>query len=215
MDGEAQFRRWLIGKIKRARWATFRSDDIDAIAVRLGVQPSVLEEAQAELNAERQRDGKLPAAIGTRQKLTKRRYLDLDMPKPVFEDWKRYCELRQVLSSTLLRSVVHTLLSGPDNPTWTGRGWLYRGHRLVLESYFDSARKRKGWPWNAKTDVTPGSIRALTARADACGAKYTALIRGAVIDLLEGRTKRLNIVTTASAMWEDENRYWTGREPEG
>jgi len=49
-------------------------------------------------------------------------------------------------------------------------------------------------------------------RAQRLGCTYTGLVRGAIIDLLEGRTKRLIVVAGAAAMWEDESRYWTGNE---
>lgn len=208
-----RFRRWLIEKVKRSRWVTYPSDSLEAVARRIGVQPDVLVEAQAELTEERRHDGKLPLKLGTgRVRQARRKQIDLDVPKPVFDDWLAYCQTRDLPPSVVLRSLIHTLLSGPENPSWTGRAWWYRGKTHRLSNYAEVA-KRGWWPYNAKTDVTPGAARALALRAQALGCTYTGLVRGAIIDLLEGRTQRLNVVTSASSMWEDETRYWTGKEP--
>lgn len=208
----ARFRRWLIEKVKRSRWVTYPTDSLEAVALRIGVQPEVLVQAQHELTEERRSEGKLPIAIGSGHVVQdKRKQIDLDVPKAVFDDWTQYCQTRDLPSSVVLRSLIHTLLSGPENPTWTGRGWWYRGKMHRLTNYATTGEKG-WWPYNAKTDVTPGAARALNIRAQSVGCPYTALVRGTMIDLLEGRTKRLNIITSASSMWEDESRYWTGKE---
>ena len=212
-EGHARFRRWLIDKLKRSRWVSYSTDSLEAVARRVGVQPDVLVQAQAELTAERRSDGKKAIVLGTgRAWHGRRKQIDLDLPKAVNDDWLAYCRARDLSGSVVLRSIIHTLLSGPENPTWTGRTWWYRGKMHRLSNYKVVAAKG-WWPYNAKTDVTPGAARALTLRAERIGCTYTGLVRGAIIDLLEGRTKRLNVVTVASAMWEDENRYWTGKEP--
>jgi hypothetical protein len=209
-NGESIFRRWLIDKVKRSRWPTFKDDTPEAIGQRIGVQPEIIIQAQRELAEERIAQGKAPLRLGTgRTRRKKRRWLDIDMPKDVHQDWLLYCRTRDLPASTVLRSLVQTLLSGPENPTWLGRVWRYRGRMLRLVGYKEFMRS--GWPYNVKTDVPEGAVRALTIRASGLGCTMTALVRGAVIDLLEGRTKRLNIVNSPDAMWEDENRYWTGQ----
>lgn len=212
-EGHALFRRWLIEKLKRSRWVAIPGDSVERVSRRLGVHPEALAEAQAEFAEERRKEGKAPAALGTGRAVQgRRKQIDLDLPEVIQADWQRYCQLRDLSSSVLLRSVIHTLLSGPENPTWTGKGWWYRGRMHRLSNYKKVAAKG-WWPHNAKTDLTPGAVRALTIRADTLGCSYTALVRGAMIDLLEGRTRRLNIVTSVATMWEDENRYWTGKPP--
>jgi hypothetical protein len=208
----ARFRAWLIEKVKRSRWVTRQGDSVEVVARRIGVQPDVLVQAQAELSEERRRGGKRPVLIGTGRILPgRRKQIDLDLPKVVNDDWLAYCHARDMSGSVVLRSIIHTLLSGPENPTWTGRTWWYRGKTHRLSNYAEVAA-RGWWPYNAKTDVSPGAGRALMLRAQRLGCTYTGLVRGAIIDLLEGRTKRLIVVAGAAAMWEDESRYWTGNE---
>jgi hypothetical protein len=207
---ESVFRRWLVDKVKRSRWVTYASDDVETVAQRIGVQPDVLRQAQSELEAERQADGRPALVLGSsRLRPRKQPQLGVDMPKEVFEDWQLYCKTRDLPGGVIVRSLIHTLLSGPENPTWIGRRWRYRGRTLKLTGY----KYAVGWPYKVKTKLSFGASRALALRAQSIGCNVAALIRGAVIDLLEGRTKRLNIITSADAMWEDENRYWLGRPP--
>lgn len=181
------------------------------MAARIGVQESVLVDAQASLDAEREAAGLPREEIGTRAQRGKRKIVDLDMPERVFLDWKQYCALRDLTPAVLLRSLIHTLLSGPRNPTWTGKGWLYRGERLELTGYRQYMAQKREWPWAAKTMVTPGAARALQLRADATRAKPTGLVRGMVIDLLEGKLREWHLVPNVAIMWDDESRYWTGQ----
>jgi len=208
-EGESRFRRWLIDKVKRSRWVTYNADTVEVVALRIGVQPYVITQAQRELADERTAAGKLPMVLGTgRTQRRKRRQIDVDMPKTVHEDWLAYCKTRDLPGSVVIRSLVQTLLSGPDNPSWIGRSWRYRGRMLTLTG--SKQFLTRGWPYNVKTDVSEGAARALAVRATNLGCTPTALVRGAVIDLLEGRTKRLNIVNSPDAMWDDETRYWVG-----
>src|SRR5258706_46662 len=41
-EGESRFRRWLVDKVKRARWFTYTADTVDGVARRIGVQPAGL-----------------------------------------------------------------------------------------------------------------------------------------------------------------------------
>ena len=209
-EGESRFRRWLIDKVKRSRWVTYTTDTVESVARRVGVQTEVILQAQRELAEERRAEGKAPVVLGTgRVRKGKRRQIDVDMPKDVHHDWLLYCKTRDMPGSVVIRSLIHTLLSGPENPSWIGRTWRYRGRTLRLTGYKDYIKR--GWPYNVKTDVSEGAVRALMLRARDIGCTPTAVVRGAVIDLLEGRTKRLNIVTSADAMWDDETRYWLGK----
>lgn len=208
-EGHSRFRRWLVDKVKRSRWVTYSADTAESVARRIGVQPDVITQAQRELADERRAEGKQPMLLGTgRPQVRKRRQIDVDMPKDVHSDWVLYCKTRDLPGSVVIRSLIHTLLSGPENPRWLGRQWRYRGRTLRLVGYKDWIQR--GWPYNIKTDVSEGAARALTLRARTFGCTPTALVRGAIIDLLEGHTKRLNIVTSSVAMWDDETRYWTG-----
>lgn len=202
----ARFRRWLVDKLKQTRWRWLSGDDLESVSVRLGVRPEVIREAQAELSAEHVQSGRAPERVGDRRKIDPTDHkVHLKMPRRVYEDFMRYAKVRQLQQGVLLRSCIHTLLSGPDQPQYLGSGWFYRGHRLQAprsERYY------------AHTWITHGARRALTIRADASGCKATALIRGSVIELLEGRVPRLIMAADPRAMWSDETRYWLLRREE-
>ena len=56
--------------------------------------------------------------------------------------------------------------------------------------------------------VTHGACRALVLRAANSRVRPSALVRGAIIDLLEGRGGPLRICTHVGQMWDDPQRYW-------
>ena len=209
-----RFRRWLIDKLKQSRWARVKDETIEHLAERLGVHPDVLVVAQRELDQKRRAAGLRPVSLGEHQRphqVTSKK-LVLEFPKAVYDDWKQLCDLRGIPPATMLRSLIHTLLSGPQNPTWTRRGWTYHGLRYPLDKYSHEKKTSKKWPYATHTTVTHGASAALTMRAGAAGTTVTALMRGQLIDLLEGRLARLNIINSPGSMFDDEKRYWTGTE---
>lgn len=209
-DPTPQFRRWLVSKLKQSMWAEVPGETIEDTARRLWIRPEALRAAQAELNAERKRLGRAlvkPGRFGRLPGTAVERIYELAMPEAVLRDWEAYCQLRGLESGMLLRSIIHHLLLSPTNPPWTGRGWLYRG-RLVRMSGNVYRAQGKKWPWSVHTRITYGSLQALRRRALASNAKGTALIRGFVIELLEGRLTRLTLVTTLEEMYEDPDRYY-------
>ena len=74
------------------------------------------------------------------------------------------------------------------------------------------ARGKTRWPFSAQTEITQGAGRALVLRADVTGCTVRALMRGMVLELLEGRLKRVLMASAVQAMWDDETRYWKLRE---
>jgi hypothetical protein len=199
------FRNWLVQKLKQTSAAS-RPDPARTLAeqaMALGVQPDVLALAQRELAEETRAAGRRP----TLKDVKKRQYYTLSMPKEVWEDWQKYCELRRLESSVLLRSLIVSLLSGPKQPTYTGLRWMYRGRRLTHEGSGEYRKAGKHWPYVARTELTQGAYRALRKRADSSRATPSGMVRGMILDLLEGRLKRLRIVTPD--LWDDETKYWT------
>ena len=205
-DGATTFRRWLVEKLKQSRWARSREDTVETMAVRIGVQPDLLEQAQRELDEEQRRQGRRKVHIGQPyQPRVSRRKVEVQLPRRVHEDWVAYCGHRGLRPAVVLRSLVHRLLSGPQQPSWLGRDCFYRGKTYSLEGY----KRGQKWPYLAKTDVTQGANRALTRRAMVTGTTVAGLLRGVVLDLLEGRTRHLTVITSTNSMFDDENRYWT------
>lgn len=209
-DDYTLFRQWLVLKVKQSRWRAVAGEELETVARRLGVQPEVILEAQAALDADQAALGRSERVVGSPATYGVPRRVDVNFPKPVWQDWEAYCKLRQLQHGVLLRSLIHTLLSGPDQPRWLGRGWVYRGHRLRMLS--SDAKGKKNWPYTAKTWITHGASRALVVRANVCGCTVTALMRGIVLELLEGRLERVLMASAVQAMWDDETRYWTLRE---
>jgi hypothetical protein len=202
---ESRFRAWLVQRVKHSRWTSRNCTDLAAVARRLGVQPDVLVDAQSALDAEQEAAGRTSSRIGQRYvQHRKPRVFTVDMPPVVFADMKAYCELRQVNPFVVLRSLVVKLLTGTAQPTWLGRGWLYKGQHYPSESH--------GVRHSVGTDVSEGAGEALTIRATVTGVSPSALLRGMVIDLLEGRVVRLTIVNTVAQMPDDVNQYVTLEE---
>lgn len=209
-DGAAKFRRWLVDRLKQTRWARIKGERIEATAERLLVHPDALRLAQRALDEERQRDGRVPVAVGSRHRgRLRERIIEIAMPAEVHADWQAYCKQRQLSEYTILRSLAHALLLNPRNPTYLGRGWPYRKHWYRLDGHRQYRRRGEKWPWTAKTTTTMGASQALLRRASQAGVSVSALLRGAVLDLLERRTLQFQIVTAADQMWDDPDRYVT------
>lgn len=209
---EASFRQWLVDKLVLTKWRTFLDEPPAKTAKRLGVQLDVLEEAMGRVSADRVARGLNPVA-GSADK--RRRpgkpspaVVHVAVPEVAYLDLEEYCKIREVTVSDLLRSLIFRLLSGPEQPSWIGTTWRYRGKRYPLTGrHTEYRRNGKEWPWQVQTKITHGASRALTARARATGCTTSALLRGVLIDLLEGRTTTLQLVAM-DAMFDDENRYW-------
>ena len=191
----------MIERIKFTGWLLVRDEPIEVLAKRLGVQPDVLKQAQREYDEERQRDGQDQQQLGRRARYSTRS-VELAFPKPIWDEWGDCCELRGIGGYTLLRGLIHTLLVTPENPTWVGRGWMYRGHSVSMTG----TKHGEPWPYRQRARVTNGAAEALKMRADASNCRSVALVRGSVIDFLEGRVKRVQLLTTES-MFGDARRY--------
>jgi hypothetical protein len=219
--GEPHFRRWLITQLKHSRWVRFADDTVEQLAERLLVHPEALRIAQRELDEERARKGRELVEVGTRNRLpvgekhlkgfraTGAVKFSMQMPKVAFDDWKEYCTLRGLESAVILRSAVHSVLTSPTNPRWLGHGWFYKGRREVMFGYNEYSKRHKGWPYGAVTDLPMGVRQALERRAVASRCTATALVRGQIIELLEGRLTRLIIISTTQQLYEDPDRYIT------
>lgn len=204
--GAVRFRRWLIDKLKASRWARTSDEALSAMAKRIGVQPDLLAQAQRELDEDAKRRGRRRTQIGAPNRLRgKRRKVEVQLPERIYEDWVAYGKHRGMAPSLVLRGLIHDLLSGPRQPTKLERTCFYRGKKYQLTGYKYGVK----WPFMAKTDVTEGAARALTLRAAATGTTVAGLLRGLVLDLLEGRVKRVTVISGANAMFDDETRYWT------
>lgn len=196
------FRAWLVRQIQVLRWSSPAGESVADTAKALGVRKDVLEEAIAARELANQQAGKPRRALGKRA-LNRSDYalVRVTMPAPVHADWKRYCETLGVKGSAILRSLIHAFLLTGAKPTSLVSEWRYRGAVYKLES----SVTRLLTP-SAPTRVTRGAQRVLDEWAAHWCVRSAAIVRGLVVDLLEGRTRALKIVAYPE-LWGDPARY--------
>jgi hypothetical protein len=213
-EQEARFRGWIIERLKETRWLGFIGDDWESVSKRLGVRPEILVEAQRSLDEEYRELGRHPKPLGQDHLLRRmgpRCRCEILLPWEVYEDWLAYCRARQLSKSVLLRSVIHRMLSVPTQPGHVGKGWIYRGQALkaCCKRNIGRGGKRGRLMTSISTELTHGAHEALVRRARKSGVPCAGLLRGAVLDLLEGRTKQLVVMSRVDELWDDPTRYWT------
>lgn len=201
--GEQAFRRWLINRIKETRFSLLRAADAEQLALGMGVQAEVLREAQDEKAAELAQHGRHFAHTEKKKQWsTKRshRQLSLWCPRHIRQDIEERAQRMEGTPSELVRSIVQTLLSGPDNPVFVLPHWLYRGQI----SQWDRRERH-----DVRVLLSNGAYAALRQRAQRLNVSPLALVRASVVDYLEGRMSAAYFVSSGE-MWEDPSRYWTG-----
>ena len=207
-----QFRRWIVEKLKETIWLHYAGEERSEVAKRLGLQPELLLEAELSLERDCRRDGRTPVKLGSSNASSSRRlssgfHVDLPIPPRVHADLIAYCDTRKIPPSTLLRSLIHWLLLRRELPAaCSGKYWIYRGKREQICRRRSETTGRRAT--SVDTLVTAGAKQALIRRARKRGVAVSALVRGAVMELLEGRIKRLYVVTNVKEMWDDPDRYW-------
>lgn len=190
-----EFREWLLLRLRNTAYAQQgygKGESLEEVAVRIGVQPDLLREAQAEVMLERKAQGHMLLRRNARQ-------IDLFMPPVVFEAWKAECESRGVEGSTLLRSSIHHYLLGTWEPQDLIPYWRFQGKR------YRCGRHKSAFP-RERAEITTGAWRALCRRGDQMGASAAMVIRGIVHDILGGGFRTIALVPTGN-LYDDEERY--------
>lgn len=200
------FRAWLVDRVSDARLYKRQGQSLTERARYLGVQPDVLEEAD-QLRRRKLEEAGRPGsrrAVHTDQYDGYTRMVAVHLPMEIRVPLDAVCATRQIDFADLARAVVQTVLSGPNNPSYCGKGWMYKGKKLppVRKAGLPRATLRK-------FAISVGADIALAERAARLGVSKTGLVRGGLIDVVEGRMKRL-IYTDTLSMWNDPKRYWTG-----
>jgi hypothetical protein len=195
---QLKFRAWLVKQLTVSRWSAPLEMPLGKLAIELGVQRSVLEEAIALREGELKRRGKGGIVRG------RRRYVGNDytrvqvlMPRNVHVDWLLLCKALRVAPGTVFRSLIHHFLLDPKRPVVTSKTWLYRGETIPITG---------GLQLPARARVTRGAQVALDYHADLWNVSPTSLARGILTDFLEGRVKRLKIIGFGE-LWGDPDRY--------
>jgi hypothetical protein len=170
-----------------------------ARAARLGVNLDVLEEATRESADEFRRQGKLRRQLGSKAFYPEDyANLEVTMPPKIHEEWSTFCRVTGLKSSVLLRSLVHDFLPSGSGPRTIGRSWLYGGERFKIKP---SGRL------HAKTQITRGAEIALEHRAKLLNVTTTGIVRGIIVDLLEGRGPTRLRVVRFSELWGEAAWY--------
>lgn len=208
---QSKFRSWLVDRVSEVKIDTRVEGSLEARARYLGVQPDVLEEADALRRARIDAVGRIPNRRGvhTANYDSYTRPILLYLPQEIVEATDAVCAGRNIDFHTLARAAVHTLLSGPNNPQWVGKGWMFHGVRYGASNQRSRVTKDRRYAVQRQFLISVGADIALTRRAERLGVTKTGLVRGAISDVLDGRTRQLIYVDTSS-MWRDPNRYWTG-----
>lgn len=182
------FRAVLVEQIKRTRFAR-ESTTLEETAERLGVRADVLAQARQEY----------------RQKAFRADYeryrFFVSAPKIVRDHWNRVAAARKIEGPLLLRGLIQALLLSGQPPTTTHTFWFYRGVAMPIPSGIKSK-----WPWRIEASISRGADKALDDIANRLGCSKTALVRGQVVDFLEGRTKRV-VLISSSQMYNDPRKY--------
>lgn len=189
------FRAWLVKQLTLTRWTAAATTPPEELAVKLGVQPAVLLEA---LEVRRQKANKRGRGI-KRELLERNDYalIKVLIPPIVHRDWVLFCGELRVLSSTVLRSIVHHFLLTREKPSTIAPFWNYRGKRYPAGDDIG--------PF-VHTRVTRGAQVALHHYSTEWSVTTRALVRGLVTDMLEGRIRGFRPVAY-SELWGDPDRY--------
>jgi hypothetical protein len=210
--GKQSFRKWLVARVQGTQYAIMdiHDEELDAVAVKVGVQPDVLLEAR--LNA-------LQAKVATGVRLPSNKrdpgsYYQYEMlfPEVVFYAWKAEAERRGLDGSALLRSAIHAYLIGSWEPEETTRYWVWRGIGYAVRPGDWKAQHGTRYPFRERAAIPEGVRRALFRRADRRGIPTSVITRSlclAIIDGTWGSPGTLKIVDSTT-MFDDENRYYLG-----
>lgn len=204
----AGFRKRLVRMLATTEWATRGAtpEELARHARGLGVAPEVLQAAHDIVAAERRARALKPAQG---RKVNERHWpqLEIHMPEKVFEDWHTWCELQQATSNALIRGILHVYLLGTWEPAWVSSHWRYKGQTLVVPVKEHLKQKtQSAWPCRERVLITRGAKDALSFRGNRTNARPTAIVRGLILELLEGRYKGV-VPRDARSMFDDVHRY--------
>lgn len=208
MTEQISFREWLVERVMTsapARYAKVTDEQLKKIAKRMGVQVDVLIEARVRV-VEQALESKLQPPLGHKVRGSRHFQFKLAMPEVVFRAWRAHAEDRGVDPQALLRSVIHHYLLGSDEPSTLLRQWIWQGKTYVSQERKWEREHKAGYPFRERALLTNGVKRALERRAQRLNCTAAALVRGIVLDTLDGKHPRIKIVD-ARTLYDDETKY--------
>ncbi len=184
------FREWLVEQLKLSRWSVVSTETVADAARRLGVQEDVLQQAINERTSGKR--------LHARRELAEQRTLKLWVPEEIDRDFDAYCKILGVTSAIFFRSIAQSYLLNPvTTPAMLTGTWIYRNKRYLCHA---KTRTR------LLARVSRGALLAIDHRAQQLSIPTAWLLKGLVIDVLEGRMRQIKIVL-ATDMWGDPKRY--------
>jgi hypothetical protein len=201
------FRRRLIRLVATTSWPEEgkTADEVAGHAVRLGLQPDILIAARAVVEEGRSARGLKPFQ-GRKTNEKDHPQLEIDMPEEVFHVWHAWCEHQQATSNAIIRGIIHAYLLGQWEPAWVSSHWRYKGTTLSVPRRGYEEAHKAAWPFRERVLLTRGAKGALKLRAGRTHTTPTAIVRGLMLEILEGRYRQV-IPRDARAMFEDAERY--------
>jgi hypothetical protein len=199
------FRNWLLDRLLGTAWPNRVPDDtekLEAMSLHLGVRTDLLIDLRKAWE-EQQRLISKP----TGKPIIAGHQMDVVMPQEVFNLYKEECSTRHMERVTALRSLVHAYLLGSTEPTALIAQWRWKGRYLKIEPMNYYKKHGKAWPWRFRVAIPHGAKRALERRADNAGVPPTSIVRGLVLDFLDGRWEGL-VLVGYQQLFDDEDRYW-------
>ncbi len=214
-EGAAKFRGRVLRLLVATVWPRLdltRAGELERLARMLGVQPDLLEEASALHDREKRAEG-LRTTKGVKRTEKGWPQLELDFPERVYDDWLTWCEMQAATPNALARGIIHQYLLGEWEPESTGSTWFYKGKSFVLSKRQWEEKHRRAWPFRERILVTEGVRSALHFRAARKNVSTMGLLRGLVLEALEGRLAGVRPMD-ARSMFEDPLRYTKQLLPE-
>lgn len=207
MKGAEAYRKHLLAALLTTRWPRIGQTDeqLQALAVELGLQPELLREAREAVNAQRAERGTTPV-LGrkTNEKLWPQ--LEIDMPEKVFVDWHAWCERQCSNSNAMIRGLLHVYLLGRWEPAYLSVHWRYKGEPLAVPKNRYEREHKAAWPFREKVLITRGVRGALNVRAERMRLSAIAIARGLILEVLEGRRATV-LPVEPRMMYHDAERY--------
>lgn len=192
------FRQWLVARLAATRLARPSSMTDEEFAALIGVHPSVWEEANRRIPTRRGR-----AKISGR---TPTKKFGLEMPAQLYSALEAYASNQDLQASVLVRSCVDWVLRQPDIEVKgnyaAGSYWTFLGKSFTFNSKARGVDRHR-----VQASLSVGAYDALNMRATVLGTSAFGLVRGAVVDLMEGKIRTLPVLAQAAYMFSDASRY--------
>ena len=192
------FRQWLVVRLSSTRVAKPESMSDSEFAASLGVHPSVWEEAKQRIPSRRGKS-KLVERTPTKK-------IGIEMPKALYDALGSYADNQDLQSSVLVRSCVDWVLRR-DTVDVTGNYASGARWTFIGKSFTFNSKARGIERFRIQAALSIGAYDALNIRASMLGTSAFGLVRGSVIDLMEGKIKTLPVVAQAAYMFDDANKY--------